>query len=48
MVLQLARGEHCPRERQHHFDLLRFSRWTPVAFTRLVSIIPGVSTTPTR
>ena len=42
LVLHLARGEHCPRERQHHFELLRFARWMPVAFTQLVSIIPGV------
>jgi peroxiredoxin len=42
MVLHLARGEHCPRERQHHFELLRFARWCPVAFTQIVSIFPGV------
>ncbi len=42
LVLHLARGEHCPRERQHHFELLRFARWMPVAFTQLVSIFPGV------
>jgi peroxiredoxin len=42
MVLHLARGEHCPRERQHHFELLRFARWIPVALTQLVSIFPGV------
>jgi len=42
MVLHLSRGEHCPRERQHHVELLRFDRWCAVAFTRLVSIIPGV------
>jgi peroxiredoxin len=42
MVLHLSRGEHCPRERQHHVELLRFARWIPVAFTQLVSIIPGV------
>ena len=41
LVLQLARGEHCPRERQHHFELLRFRRWCPVAFTELVSILPN-------
>jgi peroxiredoxin len=42
MVLHLSRGEHCPRERQHHVELLRFARWCPVAFTRVVSIVPGV------
>jgi peroxiredoxin len=41
MVLMLARGEHCPRERQHHFEMLRFARWIPVAFTQLVSIFPN-------
>jgi peroxiredoxin len=41
LVLLLARGEHCPRERQHHFELLRFHRWCPVAFTELVSIFPN-------
>jgi len=41
LVLHLSRGEHCPRERQHHFELLRFARWVPVAFTQLVSIMPN-------
>jgi peroxiredoxin len=41
LVLLLARGEHCPRERQHHFELLRFARWCPVAFTQIVSIFPN-------
>ena len=41
LVLLLARGEHCPRERQHHFELLRFHRWCPVAFTEVVSIFPN-------
>ena len=41
LVLLLARGEHCPRERQHHVELLRFARWCPVAFTQIVSIFPN-------
>ena len=42
MVLHLSRGEHCPRERQMHRELLRFHEWCSVAFTSLVSIVPGV------
>jgi peroxiredoxin len=41
MVLHLSRGEHCPRERQHHRELLRFHEWCSVAFTQLVSILPN-------
>ena len=41
MVLHLSRGEHCPRERQHHRELLRFHEWCAVAFTELVSILPN-------
>ena len=41
MVLHLSRGEHCPRERQHHRELLRFHEWCSVAFTELVSILPN-------
>jgi peroxiredoxin len=40
MVLHLSRGEHCPRERQHHVELLRFHKWCSVAFTELVTIVP--------
>ena len=29
MVLSLGRGEHCPRERQHQRELLRFWRASP-------------------
>ena len=29
MVLQLGRGEHCPRERQHHKELLRLQELVP-------------------
>ena len=41
MVLHLSRGEHCPRERQHHRELLKFHEWCAVAFTELVSILPN-------
>ena len=41
MVLLLGRGEHCPRERQHHRELLRFHEWCSVAFTELVTIMPN-------
>ena len=40
MVLHLSRGEHCPRERQHHVELLRLHKWCAVAFTKLVTIVP--------
>jgi hypothetical protein len=42
LVLHLSRGEHCPRERQHHRELLRFrlkastgARWTFLSDTAL-------------
>ncbi len=41
LVLQLGRGEHCPRERQHHKELLRLQELVPVAFTKLVTILPN-------
>ena len=41
MVVHLGRGEHCPRERMHHRELLRFHEWCSVAFTQLVSILPN-------
>jgi peroxiredoxin len=41
LVLHLSRGEHCPRERMHHRELLRFHEWCGVAFTDLVSILPN-------
>ncbi|MGH8970865.1 MAG: redoxin domain-containing protein [Actinomycetes bacterium] len=41
MVLQLGRGEHCPRERQHHKELLGLQELVPVAFTSLVTILPN-------
>ncbi len=41
LVLHLSRGEHCPRERMHHRELLRFHEWCSVAFTELVSVLPN-------
>jgi peroxiredoxin len=41
MVLHLSRGEHCPRERMFHRELLRFHEWCSVAFTQVVSILPN-------
>ena len=41
MVLSLGRGEHCPRERQHPQELVRFHQWCPVAFTSLVTVLPN-------
>lgn len=41
MVLQLGRGEHCPRERQHHKELLTLQELIPVAFTSLVTVLPN-------
>ena len=41
MILMLGRGEHCPRERQHQREMVRFHHWCPVAFTQLVTILPN-------
>ena len=41
MVLMLGRGEHCPRERQHQREMLKFHEWCSVAFTELVTILPN-------
>jgi peroxiredoxin len=41
LVLHLSRGEHCPRERMHHRELLRFHELCAVAFTELVTIMPN-------
>jgi peroxiredoxin len=41
MVVHLSRGEHCPRERMHHRELLRFHEWCAVAFTKLVTLMPN-------
>jgi peroxiredoxin len=41
MVLLLGRGEHCPRERQHHREMLRFHERCSVAFTQLVTVLPN-------
>jgi peroxiredoxin len=41
MVLLLGRGEHCPRERQHQREMLKFHEWCATALTELVTIVPG-------
>jgi peroxiredoxin len=41
MVLMLGRGEHCPRERQHQREMLRFYEWASVGFTQLVTVLPN-------
>jgi peroxiredoxin len=41
MVLMLGRGEHCPRERQHQREMLKFHEWSHVAFTQLVTVQPN-------
>src|SRR3954454_18015988 len=41
LVLQLGRGEHCPRERAHHKELLKLQELLPVAFTTLVTVLPN-------
>jgi peroxiredoxin len=41
LVLHLSRGEHCPRERMHHHEFLKFYEWAALAFTELVSILPN-------
>jgi peroxiredoxin len=41
MVLLLGRGEHCPRERQHQRELLKFHEWCATALTELVTVVPN-------
>ena len=41
MVIQLGRGEHCPRERQHHRELLKFHEWCGTLEGELVTILPN-------
>jgi peroxiredoxin len=41
MIVMLGRGEHCPRERQHLREMVVFHQWCAVAFTQLVTILPG-------
>jgi peroxiredoxin len=41
LILMLGRGEHCPRERQHQREMLRFAEWSAVAFTQLVTVLPN-------
>jgi peroxiredoxin len=41
MILMLGRGEHCPRERQHQREMVKFHEWCDVAFTTLVTVLPN-------
>jgi peroxiredoxin len=41
MILFFARGEHCPRERQHQHEMLKLYEWCAVAFTRMVTVLPN-------
>jgi peroxiredoxin len=41
MILLLGRGEHCPRERQHQREMLKFWEWCAVAFTQVVTVLPN-------
>src|SRR5687767_2748861 len=41
VILLLGRGEHCPRERQHQREMVRFHEWCAVAFTQLVTVLPN-------
>ncbi len=41
MVVMLGRGEHCPRERQHQREMVKFYEWCAVAFTALVTVLPN-------
>jgi peroxiredoxin len=41
LVLMIGRGEHCPRERQHQKEMVRFHEWCPVAFTEVVTVLPN-------
>jgi peroxiredoxin len=41
MVLMLGRGEHCPRERQHQREMIKFHQWSAVAFTKMATVLPN-------
>lgn len=41
MILMLGRGEHCPRERQHQLEMVKFYQWCAVAYTQLVTVLPN-------
>jgi peroxiredoxin len=41
LILMLGRGEHCPRERQHQREMVKFHEWCDVAFTKLVTVLPN-------
>lgn len=41
MILMLGHGEHCPRERQHQREMVKFHQRCAVAFTQLVTVLPN-------
>jgi hypothetical protein len=41
MILMLGRSEHCPCERQHQREMVKFWEWCAVAFTQLVTVLPN-------
>ena len=41
LILMLGRGEHCPRERQHQREMVKFHEWCDVAFTTVVTVLPN-------
>jgi peroxiredoxin len=41
LVLMLGRGEHCPRERMHQREMVKFHEFEDVAFTKVVTILPN-------
>jgi peroxiredoxin len=41
MVVLLGRGEHCPRERQHQREMLKFHEWCATLEGELVTIVPN-------
>ena len=48
LVVHLSRGEHCPRERRHHVELLRFYEWCSLASPSSSASCRTPSTTSTR
>jgi peroxiredoxin len=41
MILMRGRGEHCPRERQHQREMIKFYEWCGVASTKVVTVLPN-------
>ena len=41
LILMLGRGEHCPRERMHHREMLHVWERCQVAFTQMVTVLPN-------